>query len=421
MADNKPPRITKPESLEAKFALLCRLPYDPRARRKHALVFGFILDWYHSRYGDALASVRHVVGKLQERDPAGKGLYIGEVHSALSDLVEWGYLAQEKGKGRRASRYVPNWSLLEPSVHKIPNANDNDRSVLVSPNASVLETPNATAFSVLYSLNEDPLTPTRSLDPGTVCNEVSAPGMAPEGPAGAGKFERVWIAYGKYGSKVASRKAFAAITNPDVDLIIARASSWCASAKPGQKRMPLERWLTEEKYDEADRAVGTKAAPSAPRTSKAKASERPAVQTITIFDATEMQNGQRKELHLTADEFKHVIVVECPDHKEQERGQKLLHRLVCAAGIDGDIQDARELIFKTVDVTWDGDMPVFSRTTRSETDPVVSGGLETNPPEEDAPRRPAKPKRRLEPKTRTREEELAWLRRSIAEGMFNDD
>jgi len=63
----------------------------------------------------------------------------------------------------------------------------------------------------------------------------------------------VWIAYGRLGSKVAARKAFAAITNPDIDHIAARASAWAASAKPGQRRMPLEKWIAAERWDEADR------------------------------------------------------------------------------------------------------------------------------------------------------------------------
>jgi hypothetical protein len=101
--------IPKPESLEAKFRLMTVLPYDKRAKRKHILVYGFILDWFHSKYGDALASVRHIVANLKDRDPFEAGLYTGDVHSALTDLVAWGYLAQEKGSGRRASRYVPVW------------------------------------------------------------------------------------------------------------------------------------------------------------------------------------------------------------------------------------------------------------------------------------------------------------------------
>ncbi|WP_027060531.1 hypothetical protein [Mesorhizobium loti] len=258
--ETAPPRLPKPESLEAKFKLSTNLPYDPRAKRKHMLVFGFILDWYHSKYGDALASVRHIEALLKERDPSGKGLYIGDVHAALTDLVAWGYLEQELGAGRRASRYVPNWGLV-CSVRENTNTTDAASSVMISPNASVMISPNATFDSVRDSTNEDPLTATRPQDGvtsnGTDVSALPAAGLAAAAPAG---FENIWIAYGKHGSKVAARAAFAAIVNPDVDHIAERAASWAASAKPGKKRMPLEKWLAAEKYDEADRMVERKAA-----------------------------------------------------------------------------------------------------------------------------------------------------------------
>ncbi|MBZ9600500.1 hypothetical protein [Phyllobacterium chamaecytisi] len=70
-------------------------------------------------------------------------------------------------------------------------------------------------------------------------------------------FNRLWLAYGRLGNKQKSREAFLSI-NPDADLaqrMVERAKSWALSAKPGQKRMPLEKWLAAEKYDEADRAA----------------------------------------------------------------------------------------------------------------------------------------------------------------------
>ncbi|MGO6696179.1 hypothetical protein ACCS54_31285 [Rhizobium johnstonii] len=43
-------KSAKPESLEAKFKLMTILPFDRRAKRKHILVYGFILDWYHDKF-----------------------------------------------------------------------------------------------------------------------------------------------------------------------------------------------------------------------------------------------------------------------------------------------------------------------------------------------------------------------------------
>jgi len=100
----------RPDSLETKFKLMTLLPFDKRAGHKLILVYGFILDWHHSKYGDALVSVRHIVAHLKERDPFGAGISVSHVHSALPDLVSWGYLTVTPGSGKRAARYVPVWA-----------------------------------------------------------------------------------------------------------------------------------------------------------------------------------------------------------------------------------------------------------------------------------------------------------------------
>jgi hypothetical protein len=100
-SEKAPPKLPAPESLEAKLKLLALLPYDQRARRRHCLVFGSILNWFHSKYGDALANVRHVVDKMQERRhllPDGKGLSRTLTHQALDDLVARNFLTKTKSK-----------------------------------------------------------------------------------------------------------------------------------------------------------------------------------------------------------------------------------------------------------------------------------------------------------------------------------
>ena len=155
------------DSLENKFRLATIAPLDRRMKRKHLAVYGFLLDWYHRKYGDALASVRHIVAQLKERDPAGIGLYTGDVHSALKDLEAWGYITADVGIGRRASRYVPDWAHGS-SVHKIPNTTEDEISVRENQNTSVRETPNTTSDSVHKTPNEDPSTVTRLQDGVTV-------------------------------------------------------------------------------------------------------------------------------------------------------------------------------------------------------------------------------------------------------------
>lgn len=230
----------KPESLEAKFKLMCRLPYDARVKRRHVLVFGFILDWYHSAYGNALASVRHIDAQLKARDPSGTGLYIGQIHGALSDLVEWGYLERIGARGRRAFRYIPAWSVLELCVQENPNA----ICVRETENTSVRETENTTAISVQESPNEDPYTRPGLQDPGTgVVIDIPPATHAAEGGVLAG-FDLLAAAYAKPGDDmVKARRQYDAI-NPDaaeLARMVKAAESWRATAKSA--RLSLAKWL----------------------------------------------------------------------------------------------------------------------------------------------------------------------------------
>ena len=92
-----------------------------------------------------------------------------------------------------------------------------------------------------------------------VVGTVSAPTPPPAGLAAAGAgasgFERVFEAYDGPGNRMKARAAFEAV-NPDADLIdrmVERAESWRQSARPGSRRMPLERWISGERYLERDR------------------------------------------------------------------------------------------------------------------------------------------------------------------------
>lgn len=282
-------RLPKPESLEAKLMLLCRLPYDRRAKRKHCLVFGFILDWYHDKYGNALASVRHIAATLKERDPAGNGLYLGDVHTALTDLVEWGYLQQDKGAGRKASRYVPAWNLV--CVRENANATGDDPSVRENANTCVRENANATAVSVREITNEDPLTgPGHRTGSHVMGNEFETAPVAPltvgleatvADTASGDGFSEFWKAWPrKHGIKKA-RAEWRKISGETADIISA-AAAWAAHYREhgtDKKWIPEpanwlagERWLEDLPiiHGDAKGAAIAKAKANAP--TKAKAS-----------------------------------------------------------------------------------------------------------------------------------------------------
>ncbi|WP_217568825.1 hypothetical protein [Mesorhizobium sp. GbtcB19] len=156
----------------------------------------------------------------------------------------------------------------------------------------------------------------------------------------------MWAAYGKYGSRQASKAAFAAIADPDVDRIAERAAAWAASAKPGKRRMPLEKWLAEERYDEADRKVirqpppandnrTTPAAKAAARhveIERAEMTENVAGDKVIVFHLIEP--GTTDGVIEGAPSGILEIVIESNSSKKQDEGQERLQRLAQACGRD---------------------------------------------------------------------------------------
>ena len=183
---------------------------------------------------------------------------MGDVHSALTELVAWGYLSQEKGSGRRASRYIPVWSFFD-SVQKTPNATDDE--------ISVLETPNANACSVQDSPNKDPSTGPGLQTRGHVDgNIISDPAMPPL-PVGLAATDAVRAEGGRFGEfwkiwprKHGKKKAEAEWKrlDPDADMtshIKVTARMWAEHYEKHAVEMKYipepANWLKLERYDEA--------------------------------------------------------------------------------------------------------------------------------------------------------------------------
>jgi hypothetical protein len=385
MPDTKAP---KPESLEAKFRLMTVLPYDKRAKRKHILVYGFILDWYHTKYGDALASVRHIVATLKERDPFDTGLFTGDVHAALTDLVAWGYLTQEKGAGRRASRYVPVWEKAR-SVQKTPNATEDNSSVRENPNTCVRENQNATTDSVQEIPNEDPSTIPGLQTEVLVVGRFEAAPVAPPAvglkataavpPSGDGfsEFWGVWPR--KHGKKKAEAEWNKILT--DVDIIIDVARDWAEHyAKQGTEMRWIPEpanWLKGERWQEdlplihidAKGASIARAKANAPIKAgpepKPPSEPEPTKPDFTIYPdksangtivRAEVEKCEDDATMLTVfyqthdgDEIEQLIMLDSPDHSERERGKKEWAELLKAVGLD-DLDDADVLVGRRVDL-----------------------------------------------------------------------
>ncbi|PDT09782.1 hypothetical protein [Rhizobium sp. M1] len=357
----------KPESLEVKFKLMQLLPFDKRVKRKHSLVYGFILDWFHSKYGNALASSRHVLAELKERDPFGQGLYMGDVHSALTDLVSWGYLTQEKGAGRRASRYVPVWSKFD-SVQNSPNATEDEISVRENPNTSVRQNPNATADSVHKTPNEDPLTlPGLRTRVHVVGDMFSTAPVAPLAvglkATAAGTVEGDGFAdfWKRWPRKHGKKKAEAAWKKIDAELrpaIIEAAGAWAAHYKDHgiyMKWIPEPaNWLGGERWDEDLPIVHIDAKGAAITKAKANSTASPAEtrsngpRTVDITDS-DVENSDGKiflTLYFTERDhpktWEHVIVLQHPDMKTQQVGQAEFADLCKALGVSS-VEESCEL------------------------------------------------------------------------------
>ncbi len=388
-------KLPKAESLEAKFKLLCLLSYDGRVKRRHFLVFGFLLDWFHSTYGDALASVRHIQATLQARSPTGESLFIGDVHSALTDLVAWGYLHQEKGRGRRASRYVPNWALV-CSVRETPNTTSTEISVRDSQNTDVREFPNATPHSVRDTQNKDPLTgpgyKTGSQERGIECTTPSASLSVGLSPADArtaqGGFAELWSAYDFKREKKKARDAYARFA-PDADLhisVVAAAAAWraawAAQGKPDAPRRYLHTWLRDEDYDcEPPTAYVPKEGKlqqkgprplvdDPPQADPALAALAKWEGDVSLFSPRGTFQGEVVETSKWVDEpgamqvclllalktptgdqrVEHVFWIESDDAEQQRRGQGFLGFLAHAMGIP-PAEDTEDLQFRPMTIT----------------------------------------------------------------------
>jgi hypothetical protein len=173
-----------------------------------------------------------------------------------ADKIRESWLATKLVVVSRPSEYEPNWVTSPPMSATGADAPSGSPIYIFSGSPMCTTKPaSGRPMSTESDLHLHGLK--AGVDVGT--NEVSACVPGADAPAATGSgFERCWRAYGRYGNKQASRQAFDAITDPDADHIAERAAAWAASAKPGQRRMPLERWLEAEKYDEADRSARQK-------------------------------------------------------------------------------------------------------------------------------------------------------------------
>jgi hypothetical protein len=378
----------KNEQLEAKMKLLALLPYDERARRKHCLVFGFVVDWYYDDYGNALAAALFVADQLEQRRhqiPNGKALCRSQVHSALTDLVRWNFLIEIKGIGRRASRYIPNWSLVwppNPNQGSVPTCPDTN-SVLSCPDDGVRYAGDTKGLCVRYAEAQDPFTrPGHRPGDGLNGNIPHAAPSAPPGSAACAPtgtdaarvpegFDEFWSVFPKKVKRPRAEAAYAEATRHDAGLhalIVAKAKELADHhAKHGTEFKWIKEpanWLAGKGWTEdlpsvygkpnggnttrqATKPTPTKPKPAAPANSNVPSKARQ-WQRVTIDGAEVKEHAKGSTLVLTllpdgGEPMTESIAIEDTSQDVQEAGQKQFGLLRYAIGI-GDIEDSGQLL-----------------------------------------------------------------------------
>lgn len=354
----------------AQFRMAQLIDFDARLYENARIVYRFLCAWYHDEHGDALLSQRHVAKVMKQRAPEGAATLSNRtVGRAIIALMETGWVARTykgRGKGKGASRYIPVLNVLElAALGKFPEPGQctdpvepghTNGPVVGHPNGPVEGEPGH--YGDPKTLLPDPPTGGVTVSSTNAVSAAPPSGLTADGAAG---FEKVWKSYGRLGNKQAAREAFAAIEEPDVEHIATRAASWAASARPGQKRMPLEKWLAAEKYDEADRRVEpTKPAGPEPAANDDEPIEwvgdvsaiiPPGMHGVTVKTATAAWDGNGTKVTLAMDidtgrllhgDVEHCFYVEHVDPKVQSLGQGHLAQLAQAAGID--VEDSSQLV-----------------------------------------------------------------------------
>jgi hypothetical protein len=225
--------------------------YDERASYRHRRLWDFHLGWAHKDYNwTSLASVRRIRTEMLARSPTGKAISLQSIAGGNRDMVEWQYLFEdEKGKGRRGSRYSINWQLLElaangrfpVSVHPVGDATSVNPAVDTAVNHVV----DAKSVSVHPVDDKDPTTQTRLQDgamsssnssaapatPPHAAGLSAASGEAPQGvrvPDTQAGFEAFWNSYAHKQQRAKAKAAWAKL-DPDTELaatIIIEAARW---------------------------------------------------------------------------------------------------------------------------------------------------------------------------------------------------
>jgi len=400
--------LDDPRGLLGQTRAVALMRSDKRASYKHFSLVEFHWGWAHKKHDwTSLASVRRIHAELSSRNPLGEvPLSLQHINRGNRDLCDWGWLFElEKGSGRTASRYLPNFALfdvadsgkfneflsgdLKFSVHPVGERDGFNISVHLKGDSGVTYRVNTNQRSVHLHGDKDPLTETGLQDRATEreieCATPTAP--AADAPVGATSpvtaqgdgFNRLWAAYSHRQRKADARAAFDKLS-PTAELLQrmvlsaeAWFAAWSAQNKPGAPRFNLKTWIEREEY-ECDPPTAYKAKERKPRVARPEPAPRPSKGNLAMvgevcpyspwgtFQA-EIYDADVKAvdpftkcitLKLKLDgvgETYHAFNVQAADTQEEERGRAMLTSITSALGIDGEVEDSDDLLFRPMSCT----------------------------------------------------------------------
>ena len=355
--DQSKERFAEPGNVLSQWWTLGRLLKDRRRAASHDAVYWVVLNSRDSRTGICRASMSFIAealdGAIASRETIKK---------ALHDLAEWGYVKPLPRRRRNdATKFEIPWVIssrgLVHQTTKVRGLEEQTAGGLAEQTASGL-----------VDQTESYLPPDGSTggEVGKVSAAPDADGLTATAPASG--FEDGWKAYGRHGSKAKSRDAWAAIDFTQYDYgpehVIERAQSWAASAKPGAKRMPFEKWLEQERYDEADRAVQPKPKKASLETVTSEPSihreqmaipandNNPAPRLVRIISSRkeETERSRAAIFNAVAEDGETIEIYISYEHQwqwAQEAGQQNLVELARAVGIEAfeDTEDFHDIPF----------------------------------------------------------------------------
>jgi hypothetical protein len=366
--------------------MLDLLARDSRAIRRHLAVFSYLLDRDHRDYGNAKASVRFIADEINVRPSLSAAkVSPATVSRAVTDLLEWGYMARRPRSGQEDSRYEINWALVCETgrIEAILGASENGQQIKTQSDQYLTGAIAPLASDGKESANFAPKTPTEitsvfhlvkrpvSLDETESVGSVSPAetlidrltgtglqagfterrtdedirlpvpasggGQAPASadPAGGGGFGALWDAYAVHLNRAAARDAFNRLA-PDsatFGMMITAAAAWRAAAEGGAvaRRKTLAAWLTEERFYEEPPAPFVKK-DRAPKSTKPIGAV--VADPVTILKVETLNPlASRPEIQVTfrrdnGQVFPHVIPM------LTDEGHALMKALADAAGVN---------------------------------------------------------------------------------------